>query len=150
MDVLEYNAERFILMHKRSLSIMFGFTFFGAGLVLMGFFKINPAYPLLGLPLLIGGLVMLGTAAPQSYITFDRVVGKMEIQRRWVYFKKRLIQYPLDAIQDVRTTTHDTDPRKFKVEILAEGNWVPFTELWIKDDYNKANLEAKVRAFLQG
>lgn len=149
MDVLEYNAERFILMHKRSLPLMFGFTFFGAGLVLLGFFKINSAYPLLGLPLLIGGLAMLFMSAPQSYITFDKVVGKMEIQRRWVYFKKQLIQFPLGDIHDVRTTNHDTDPRKFKVEILAGGNWIPFTELWIKDDYNKANLEAKVRAFLQ-
>jgi hypothetical protein len=148
MDVLEYTAQRFILMHKRSMPIMLGMTFFGAGLIMISFMVINPTYPWLGLPLLLIGLAILFTSAPQSYVTFDKAERKMEIQRRWIYFRKEIIQHPLQSVSDVRTSMHSEDARRFKVEVQVGDAWLPFTESWIMDDYNKANLEAKVRAFL--
>ncbi|MEZ4686505.1 MAG: hypothetical protein R3B47_10690 [Bacteroidia bacterium] len=148
MDVLEYTAQRFILVHKRSLPIMLGMTMLGAGIVMISFMVINRAYPWFGLPLVLGGLVILFTTAPQSYITFDKTVGKMEIQRRWVYFKKIIIQHPLGEISDVRTVLDEKDKQKFRVEVKAGQQWLPFTESWIRDSYNRENLEAKVRAFL--
>ncbi|MFK7973130.1 MAG: hypothetical protein AB8F95_22360 [Bacteroidia bacterium] len=150
MDVLEYNAQRFILVHRRTMPIMIGATLFGAGLVLFGFFKINPAYPILGIPLFIGGLAMLFMSAPQSYVTFDKESGKMEIQRRWVYFKKQLTQVPLSDVTDVRTVHNEKNASQFKVEVKAKDTWLPFTNMWLKDEYNRTHLEGKVRAFLKG
>jgi hypothetical protein len=148
MDVLEYTAQRFILMHKRTLPIMLGMTLFGAGIIMISFIVINKTYPWLGFPLLIAGLATLFSSAPQSYITFDKEKHKMEIQRRWVYFKKVLIQHPLEDVRDVRTSLNSNDSSKFKVEIKVGDQWLPFTESWIRDEYNKNNLEGKVRAFL--
>ena len=150
MDVLEYTAQRFVLVHKRTMSIMFGFTLLGAGLVMFGFFSINPAYPWLGLPLFIGGLLMLLTAAPQSYVTFDKVLGKMEIQRRWVYFKKQLTQFPLEAISGVRTVVNEKDNTRFKVEIEAGNTWYPLTEMWLNDAHDRESLEERIRTYLAG
>ena len=150
MDVLEYTAQRFVLVHKRTLSLMFGFTLLGAGVVMFGFIKINPAYPWLGLPLFLVGIIMLLTSAPQSYVTFDKVLGKMEIQRRWVYFKRQLTQFPLEAVSGVRTVIHEKDKTRFRVEIEAENTWYPLTEMWLNDSNDRETLEDRVRSYLEG
>lgn len=149
MDVLEYTINRLVLKHKRTIPLTLGATFIGAGIVLCGFVGIDEAYIYAGIPLVILGIVVLLTAAPESYITLDRTVRKLEIQRRSVLGKKELLQFNFEEIEEVRIQDHPTKPQQFRVEVKAKNNWHPLTKVWLKDSYTRESLAGKMLAFLE-
>jgi hypothetical protein len=153
METIEYTRQRFALVDKGPLSIVLAITFFGAGLIMLGFSFQKPDYLPFGIFLLLAGAALFFFSRESTFITLDREARILEIIRKPVLGKIRVERYEWNRIQDARATEKDpqSDRLRYRVEVNIDGKeWVPLTRPFQRDSVNFETLPGKILGFIKG
>ncbi len=156
MDIVEYTKKRLVIVDKSPLNVMLGWTFAGAGLILLVFLFVfgldKPEYLPFGIFLVLAGAFLMYFARETTIATFDEKTRMLEIIRKPIIGKIQMEKYALNRLSEVKAIEKDAEGKRFRfrIEMLADGsNWIPLTRAWQSDGVAYDSYPAKIQTFLQ-
>ena len=155
MDIVEYNKKRLVIVDKSPINVLMGWTFIGAGLILMiflfGFGLDKPEYLPFGIFLILAGGLLLFLARETTTATFDEEKRVLQIIRRPIVGKILTEEYELSRISTVQAKEKNPEDERlrFRLELLLDGSsWIPLTRPWQNDAVAFETYPPKIQAFL--
>ena len=156
MDVIEYSKKRLVIVDKSPLNVMLGWTFVGAGMILLIFLFVfgldKPEYLPFGIFLTLAGSLLLYLARETTIATFDEQSSQLEIIRKPIIGKILMEKYALGKISGVRAVEKDPEGERFRFRIeldIAGENTIQLTRAWQSDGVAYDSIPTKIDAFLQ-